>query len=575
MDNAILTIFSISGIFFFLTITVVLRILEETREFQQFGYYMLQYLKRRKTLGLHADHLFFITAASLLWVQGLSPLAALIPAAIGCLFQIMIYKGFQPKHPLVFTPRVVRLLFTNAVLFIGSITALWCTTLSHPFVVIPFVFMFLLAPVIVVLTNLINRPLELMINAGYYAQAKKRVQDAPFLRIAAITGSFGKTSVKNILGDMLKRDFNTLVPPSSFNTKLGLTKVIRADLLPTTEVFIAEMGAKKKGEIKETVDMLTPDISVITTVVGQHLETFGSVEKIVAEKSWVYRGLRKGGTAIINADDPLLAELPMRDDVRCVRISAKGNPNCAPSVYVEDIAVDANGSSFTLVDARAVSEDKATERPASSATPEDSDGQDTVPTGDADRISTERIHPQPIRTRMRTGLLGAHNIFNILVAATVALELGANISHIVSATETLQPVKNRLSQRMENGITILEDAFNSNPIGAKAALDVLAMIPSNKRVIITPGMIELGKNEKAVHEQFGKQIAAVCDEVVLVTKKQTENIYRGLEKAGFDMKRVIIVKGMREALKNIHKICKAGDTVLIENDLPDAYEEVV
>lgn len=528
----------IFAIFLFLTVSLVLRFLEETREFQQLGYYMGQYLKHRKTMGIHADHLFYFASAGLLCFKGISPVYSLVLSAVSALFQVMIGRGFKPKHPLAYTNRIIRLLITSAVLFAAAPIAIWYFTWDPHTIAVAYLAAFAAAPLLLLIANLINRPMELAINEKYYRQAKTRVASAPFLKIAAITGSYGKTSIKNILGDMLSRDFNTLVPPSSFNTKLGLTKVIRADLIPTTEVFIAEMGAKKRGEIKETVDMLTPDISFITTVVGQHLETFGSIEHILAEKSWVYRGLKQGGTAIVNCDDEKLTRIPLREDVKVLYLSAKGRPEHANCLYVENFHVHERGSEFTLVDSR----DSAQER----------------------------------RIDMHTPLLGEHNIFNILAAAAFALELGAKPEHITAAVERLEPVKNRLSVRKEAGVTVLEDAFNSNPIGAKAALNVLSMMPTDgKRVIITPGMIELGKEKESIHRQFGRQIAEVCDEVILVTRKQTEHIYEGLTEAGFDRSKITVVSGMREALKLSKRICQNGDIVLIENDLPDAFEEVL
>lgn len=530
----------IYAIFALLLGSLVFRFLEETREFQQFGYYMGQYLKHSRGIDLHGDHLFFYISSLLLLCDHVAALSvSLAFAVLTLLFQTLIFRGLKPKHPLAFTMRIRRLFFTLLLLAVGTgvVLALYTVdTFGFFFAGVAFTVFFLFAPLIIVIANILNRPMELAINRRYYDDAIRCVGDAPFVRIAAITGSYGKTSVKNILGELLKKDFNTLIPPSSYNTKLGLTKVIRSELIPTTEIFVAEMGAKKKGEIKETVEMIPPDISLITTISGQHLETFGSIENIISEKSQVYRGLKAGGIAVVNYDDEKTRDLPIPREVRKIYISTSAVPP-SPCCYVEEIKVDADGCSFVLIDGR-----------------------------NPDR--TEKI---PLRTE----LLGQHNVFNILAAATMAIALGAKTDHIVSAVRRLKPVKNRLSTRVERGVTILEDAFNSNPVGAKAALDVLALMNTSKRVIITPGMIELGKDEKAIHMNFGRQIAQVCDEVILVTRKQTENIYAGLKDSGYDMSKVTIVAGMREALDMIKRICKAGDTVLIENDLPDVFEEVL
>ncbi|MDO4754026.1 MAG: UDP-N-acetylmuramoyl-tripeptide--D-alanyl-D-alanine ligase [Bacillota bacterium] len=525
---------------------LILRYIEETREFQQLGYYMGQYARHSKITSLHGDHVFFygsLIAACFasdvsFVISDIGLYVSLAFAAVHLLFQILIYRGLKPKHPLAYTMRIKRLLATVTVLILLASFGILYGTVGYFGLLFIWIFMgfaFLFAPLMLLLANIVNRPMERAINNRYYREAKQCVENAPFLKIAAITGSFGKTSIKNILGDMLKYDFNTVVPPSSFNTKLGLTKVIRAELIPTTQVFIAEMGAKKIGEISETTQMLTPDVSLITTVVGQHLETFGSIENIIREKSEVYRALKPGSTAIINYDDRKMMQVAVPEGVHKLYISTKATPY-APSMYVEEVHVGGSGSRFVIVDNR-----------------------------DAEHV---------VRIPVKTSLLGEHNIFNILASAAMALTLGAKVTSIVTAAENLVPVKNRLSTRVERGITILEDAFNSNPVGAKAALDVLSLMDTDKRVIITPGMIELGDDEKEIHMEFGKQIAQVCDEVVLVTKKRTIHIYEGLKNSGYDMSKVTIVSGMRDALKMIHRICKAGDTVLIENDLPDVFEEV-
>lgn len=539
---------------YFLLITLQSKTLEDAHIFQQMGYYTKQYLKHVPVFNIFGDHLFFylsiatgvIGAFGLFGIHGLLGwrIASLVLAAIAYLVQALISKGIKPKKPLVFTPRMRRLLFTEMLivvlpLLVGLplLRAHWFSLERMYFYYLFYVFgVFLFSQYLLVAANTINRPIELMINEHYYRDAKKVLSEAPFLKVAAITGSFGKTSIKNIVGSMLSSEFNTLISPASYNTKLGLTKTIRGELVPTTEIFVAEMGAKTLGEIQEIVEMVTPDVSLISTIVGQHLETFGSIENIAVEKSKVYHFLKQGGTAIVNIDDERVAALPLRSDVKKLTVSVKQEAD----VYITDAVVSAEGPRFTLVDAR-----KGAAKTSAGA----------------------------IRIPMHTPLLGSHNLLNIALSAAMALELGASHEAVKKAVERLRPVKNRLSTRVEKGFTVLEDAFNSNPIGAKAALDVLQLMPANKRIVITPGMIELGEEEPKIHNNFGRQIAAVADHVILVTKKQTEHIYQGLKEAGFDMNRVEVLNGMRAALARMAELAAEGDVVLIENDLPDAFEE--
>ncbi len=523
--------------FVFFSVVLILRTLEELRAFQQFGYYSMPYLRhalfQRKACP---DHLFF-SVGTLCMALGFETVGVVL-ALFSFVSQIIITKGANPKHDLVYTKRVQRLFVPLFLLF--AVSMYFAIVQRHQgcwglaLVYYDFFILFNFVELWIVLANLVNRPMELMINRSYYRDAERCIAKAPFLKVAAITGSYAKTSTKNILGEMLKRDFNTLVPPSSYNTKLGLTRLVREQLLPTTQIIVAEMGAKKRGEIKETVDMLPPDVSLITAISGQHLETFGSLDTIVEEKSQVYKGLKKGGTAVVNIDDEKVASLPIREDVHVVRISTEGKAD----IYIEDLSVNSEGLKFKLIDARAVKEG-----------------------GEAVELS------------ITTSLLGEHNVKNILAAAAMALVLGASPRSIVLAVKKLEPTKNRLSTRVEQGTVILEDAFNSNPVGAKAALNVLSLMEANRRFIITPGMIELGEEEERLHREFGKQIAAVCDGVILVTKSRTKHIKAGLLEAGYPEEQIMTVSGMREALKQSRAMTETGDVVLIENDLPDTFEE--
>lgn len=549
---------------YFLLITLQSKSLEDALIFQQMGYYTKQYLKKVPVIHFFGDHLFFYTsiATGIVGAAGFLRfgghlgwrIASLALAFIAYLLQSLIAKGIKPKKPLAFTPRMRRLFFTETLIVVlpllvalPLLRAQWFSLERLYFFYLIYVgVLFLFSQFLLVAANTVNRPVELMINEHYYRDAKKVLSEAPFLKVAAITGSFGKTSIKNIVGSMLSSEYNTLISPASFNTKLGLTKTIRGELVPTTEIFVAEMGAKKLGEIQEIVEMVTPDVSLISTIVGQHLETFGSIENIAVEKSKVYHFLKQGGTAIVNIDDERVSTLPLRSDVKKITVSVKQEAD----IYITDAVVCAEGSQFTLVDARREIENSS-----------------------ANAQSKEKANSGAIRIPMHTPLLGSHNLLNIALSAAMALELGASRKAVKRAVERLQPVKNRLSTRIEKGFTVLEDAFNSNPIGAKAALDVLQLMPANKRIVITPGMIELGEDEPKIHNQFGRQIAAVADHVILVTKKQTEHIYQGLQDAGFDRNHVEVMNGMRAALARMVELAGPGDVVLIENDLPDAFEE--
>ena len=178
------------------------------------------------------------------------------------------------------------------------------------------------------------------------------------------------------------------------------------------------------------------------------------------------------------------------------------------------------------------------------------------------------------RVTVKTRLIGLHNVSNILAAATVAMVANVSLRQIAGAISTLQPVPHRLETHTgADGVTIIDDAYNSNPVGAFNALEALAAFDTGRKILITPGMVELGAEQDARNEEFGAKAAAVCDYVILVGRNQTAAIRRGLEGAGFAADRTISVKTLNAGLETMKGIVRTGDVVLFENDLPDLYDE--
>jgi UDP-N-acetylmuramoyl-tripeptide--D-alanyl-D-alanine ligase len=176
------------------------------------------------------------------------------------------------------------------------------------------------------------------------------------------------------------------------------------------------------------------------------------------------------------------------------------------------------------------------------------------------------------RANTHAGLLGRHNVLNILGAACIALEMGMSLQEIAKAIPKIKQVPHRL-QLVPGaaGVTVIDDSYNSNPIGAIEALNVLREFNAGKRVLVTPGMVELGELESKENEKLGAAAAKICDYVLLVGAKQTQPILRGLEREQFPQERLRVVKDLSEATSELQKIVRSGDVVLFENDLPDLY----
>lgn len=499
-----------------------------------------------------AEHIFITIIISVLvtfFAEDITLTAAAILLSMFVLFWftgISEYKSEREKKPLVFTARMKRV----AGFILIVLIAIWYSLLEIGFISLlirdfaaPFiktdpyfmafslVFVDICVPFLVWLGGWVLKPVEWKIQNGFKNQAREKLASLPDLKVIAITGSYGKTSTKFAIDAFLKERYSVCVTPGSFNTPMGICKVINNDLKANHRVLILEMGARYKGNIGELCDIAQPDLSVVTNVGLAHLETFGSQDVIAREKSTIVRRLKPNGTAILNGDDPRVKAMGgLRDDARVVYIGEEG------SVTAQDITVDSSGTSFMMVWKR--------------------------PDG------TEEA-----RTRVQTKLLGEHNIQNVLLAAAVAREFDIRIETAALAASKMEPVEHRLELKHRNGLTVIDDAFNSNPVGAKNALDVLSSFESGKKIIITPGMIELGEREDEMNEEFGRQIArSEVDVAILVGDAQTAAIQRGIEEENSSGDTdVHVVKSLFAANDLLNELAVEGDVVLYENDLPDNY----
>ena len=427
------------------------------------------------------------------------------------------------KIPLKYTMRIKRLFATLFVIYILPIVAMIIT--GQVFICAAvYLIMICLAPWLVLLANYINRPLELAINRWYINDAKKILRSCPDLTVIGITGSFGKTSVKYFLDELLSVKYNVLKTPGNFNTPLGVVKTIRGDLRATHEIFLCEMGAKNVGDIKEICDIVHPKHGIITSVGPMHLESFGSLDNVKKTKFELADALPNGGMLWLNMDDENVRECSSGRTFIGYGVDSR------EGYYVEDLSVSSDGSEFEVV----------------------------APSGE--------------RCRYKTKLIGRHNAINICGAIAAANSLGIPLSDLKSAVRRLESVPHRLELKKNGDLTIIDDAYNSNPSGAKAALETLAMM-DGYRILCTPGMIELGEMEDELNREFGRQAAVACDFAALVGKKQTAAIYDGLKSAGFHEEKIFVADSLNEAMQKIYSLTtkEKRKIILLENDLPDNY----
>ncbi len=428
-------------------------------------------------------------------------------------------RAEKAKKPFVITERVKRLLCIHVLALFALELPLLCVSPALGYLLPAF------EPLLVALSALIAKPVETRINNQFLDDAKRRLEAMPGLIRIGITGSYGKTSTKFLLRDILSVKYRVLAPPSSFNTPMGVTRVIREQLMPSHQVFIAEMGARHVGDIAELVDLVHPTVGLLTSVGPQHLDTFGTVERVRDTKYELIEGLPENGTAIFARDGALCEQLYER----CA-LEAKYRPG--DLLAASDEETGPWGTRFTITE---------------------------VKTGESRRGSTR--------------LLGEHAIANLMLCCTAAYTLGMTLGEIAEGVSRCQPVEHRLQLISGGGgVTIIDDAFNANPVGARAALRVLERFPG-RRIIVTPGMVELGGEEESFNASFGEQMAKSVDIAILVGRKHTAPIAEGLRREGFPEENIHVVSSLDESTQVLHAMMKTGDVVLYENDLPDNYSE--
>lgn len=486
----------------------------------------------RRWLGNNTQKYLLHTIISLLLLivtfVGFNIKAKLIIAFVLFLISIPVEKPKKAKKPLVYTARVKRMLVTTAIITLAAAAIPACIFLpkKHETVALfALALLLTLSPVVILLSNLINKPVEKGINAHYTNEAKSILkQCGDSLTVIGVTGSYGKTSVKYYLNTLLRAKYNVLMTPESYNTPMGVVKTIRGSLKATHEIFICEMGAKWVGDIKELCDIVHPQHGVITSIGPQHLESFKTLDAVKSTKFELADALPSDGMLFLNGDDKNISDHGSSRPAITYSIGGKAD-------YVaSDVTASSRGTTFTV----------------------------TAPDGEKEEFSTR--------------LIGRHNVLNITGAIAISNKLGIPLSALKGQVRKLEGVPHRLELSEKNGVTIIDDAYNSNPSGTKAALEALSLFDGYK-IIVTPGMVELGEKQEELNREFGSNIASVCDYAVLVGRKQAVPIKAGLLDRGYDESRIFVADTIGEALTHVYALNSSGKkkVILLENDLPDNY----
>ena len=511
-----LVIFAFSGLFF---------LVKQLQMLQQNSYFPSRYLKWLTGNAPLKQALLYLIASLLLFSD--SKYWLMLFSVIVLVISVYEAVSTQKKSikKLVFTARIKRMFVTSFAVF-AILVLVYATNHDNLFGKISIILLLafsIVTPILTLFVRFITAPVEKCVSKWYINDARKILKNHKSLKVIGITGSYGKTTTKFILSRILSEKYNVVCTPQSFNTPMGVVRTIRSDIKPSTEIFVCEMGAKNVGDIKEICDIVNPQFGIITSVGPQHLETFKSVDNVFKTKFELADAISKnGGKTYVNLDSFAIAErIPENSYL------TYGTNNAV--FMVSDITLDRFGSNFTVT------------------------------------LKDKKIE-------LTTRLLGMHSIINIAGAVAIAYDLGVSENDIKFAVASLKPYEHRLELKTSvNSSLMIDDAYNSNPEGCLEAVRVLSSFKGMKKVIITPGLIELGDKEYEANFNLGLEAAKYCDIIILVGVNRSKPMADAVNTTDFNKDSLFVAKSFFEAMDIYSRFADNNTVLLIENDLPDNY----
>jgi UDP-N-acetylmuramoyl-tripeptide--D-alanyl-D-alanine ligase len=522
-------------------------VLVAARMFQIEEYESVRFLRwglTREWLAHRAVWLGLLVGAVALSVAAVWPAGRPVGIAVAWLVSAaaaqFTWRWTSPKRPLVMTARMRRLLIAGGFLavLLAAGLALGIVAL-HPVVSTILVLIAAglvtgMSEILLVAANVVTKPAEARIRRHYLGLAAERLREVDPI-VVAVVGSFGKTSTKHILAQLLQPNVNTLPTRKSFNTLMGVTRVINEDLTPDNKVFVVEMDAYAEGEIAAMSNLVHPSSAIITAIGPQHMERFGTIDRIADAMYEVIASLPPEGTTILYTGDESGISLAQRaqDEQRSViryALDTDGEPAGA-DILASSIRITEHGSTFRWHWEK-----------------EGLDREVTIP------------------------LLGRHQVANVSAALAAVLTLGYSIDDAIAAAASLEQVEHRLEvMTTASPLTVIDDSYNANPVGVHNGLEVLAAMSGAHKFLITPGLVELGSVEDAENRRYGEHAAKVCDHVIVMSAKTSAALCAGLRDGGLSEDRIHVVDTLADATAVLQTLAVPGDVVLFANDLPDTY----
>ncbi len=425
-----------------------------------------------------------------------------------------------PRKPLVWTLKL-RAVFVLALILKIAVAALLASLFTGTLAVIVFlaaVFVFSVSFfVFLVLATVLLWPADFILKFLIISAARRKISKFPNLKIIGITGSYGKTTTKESLAAILAQKYKILKTPENINTPVGVARLVLKNLRPDTQIFIVEMGAYKRGDIRALCKITRPAVAVLTGINEAHLERFGSLENTLKAKFEIVENALPDGMVVLNGDDRLVMQNYQKYGL---------------------------GRKVFFYKCGDIGDSKFNE-----------DGSGTEIRG------------------VKIPILGEYILGVVSACVIISKQLGLTDREIEAGMREIKPVPHRLQvlPSATPGILVVDDSYNGNPDGAREAIKVLAKFKARRKIYITPGLVEMGQRVYEVHREIGRQLVQVADVVILIRNSVSYLIAEGILCAPEGYPQIFWYKDAKAAHAALPQILKSGDVVLFQNDWPDNY----
>ncbi len=451
-------------------------------------------------------------------------------------FSKIFWRKFKTQRNKIDWTAKLKTIFLIAFLiqFILAITGGWMMYLSQSLtvaIITAVIILYLLSlyfGICLILATIILWPLDYILKQKIINKAKTKIKQYPELKIVGITGSYGKTTMKETVAEILSQKYKVLKTEENKNTPLGISQLILEKLDNNIDILIVEMGAYQKGDIKTLCDITKPNFSILTGINESHLERFGSIKNTVLAKFEIVVNAVKDAKIILNADNNLIKENYKKylNKKETFFYSSENNKLSKYQISNKNFFMDGSGIAFDLGNF----------------------------------------------SNLKISILGEYMLGTTMAGVILAEELGLTKEEIKQGIKNIKPIKHRLQLiKGNNNILVIDDSYNGNTDGVREAIKVLAKFKDKRRIYVTPGLVETGDKNKELHYNIGKQLSSVANVVILIKNSATPFIEQGLLENNFIKENIIFFNSAPEAHQNIQNITKSGDVILFQNDWPENY----